>query len=241
MGREISLFTGLQVFFLPADFDSLKSRFVKSFLYIIAGSAFFLCIVIFYVLSPSARDRGGEIEERPTIFDSAFWTAGSDAEPDFDSLSSQVNPLTGEPYSSEQIERVRKLWQLFPQNSLLPQPAQNRFRQEKEEERRQNIIRDLSAGEAAEEDAVYLFEVRRQEILDRIQLVEHVLTEDWPAETLAGYKEMLDRDRQGLRDLQEEKTSTLTLLRQRRQGSAEPPPVETRDDPLIQPAPPEAE
>ncbi|MBE7440800.1 MAG: hypothetical protein HS115_20320 [Spirochaetales bacterium] len=212
---------------------------MKSFLYLIAGSAFFLCLIIFYVLSP-ANQAGSpdESPERLTLFDTAFWTTGSDGAPDFDRLAGQINPLTGEPYSTEQIERIRKLWQLFPQNSLLPQPALNRFRQEKEEERRQNILRDLSAGEATEADAAYLFEVRRQEILDRIQLVEHVLTEDWPADTLNGYRTMLERDQQALKDLQEEKASALSILRKRREGaSAEPPAVETRDDPLIQPAP----
>ncbi len=189
-------------------------------LYACAGIIFFLGLAIFYFLAPEdnapallAPEAG---RRRLTILDSAFWSADQALEPDFARLTDETNPLTGEPYTADQVERIRTLWRLYPENSLLPQPARNRFRLEKETERFQEIARDLAAGEADLRDVEELFERRRREIQDRIQLVEHVLTESWPGDVMERYRAMLDRDRRLLEEVREERAVALEILKNKK-------------------------
>lgn len=187
--------------------------------YAFAAVAFLLALATFYLLAPPDRSSSFTSgEKRPlTLFDSAFWLRDSNSEPDFARLTEQTNPLTGEAYTADQVERIRELWRLFPSNSLLPRPAEDRFRKEKAEERMQNIARDLAAGSASESDLDTFYSARRREVEDRVQLVEHVLTETWPEEVMARYRGMREQDKRVLLDLDEERAAALSVLRIRKQ------------------------
>lgn len=194
-------------------------------LYLFAAVIFFLALALFFVLAPSdttpALVGSGE-GRRLTLLDSAFWSADSGAEPDFARLTEEINPLTGEHYTEEQIKRIHQLWKLFPENSLLPRPSRDRFRREKEQERMAEITRNMTSGTASESDIQRFYDARRREAEDRIQLVEHVLTEtNWSSEVLERYKGMLAQDRILLQRISEEKSTALDLLRERKSNPGE--------------------
>ncbi len=194
-------------------------------LYLFAALIFFLALALFYVLAPSDTTPaliGSGDGRRLTLLDSAFWSADANAEPDFARLTDEMNPLTGERYTVEQIQRIQQLWKLFPENSLLPRPSRDRFRQEKEQERMAEVTRNMTSGSASESDIMKFYDARRREAEDRMQLVEHVLTEtNWSVEVLERYKGMLAQDKVLLQRIGEEKTTALELLRERKTGSGE--------------------
>lgn len=194
-------------------------------LYLFAALIFFLMLALFFVLAPADKSPalfGSGDGRRLTLLDSAFWSSDSGAEPDFARLSEETNPLTGERYTHEQIQRIAQLWKLFPENSLLPRPSRDRFRREKEEERMAEITKNMTSGTASESDIVRFYDARKREAEDRIQLVEHVLTEtNWSAEVLERYKGMLAQDKILLQRISEEKSTALELLRERSTGPGE--------------------
>ncbi|MBL8022385.1 MAG: hypothetical protein JNM27_22100 [Leptospirales bacterium] len=198
---------------------SSKSGLTSPVYYAAGFAVFLFALVSFYLLAPadSARATGAE-RKRVTIFDGAFWASGDNIEPAFDELLGEMNPLTGNPYTQDQIERVRKLYRLFPQNSLLPRPASERFRKEKEQERLETLSRQITAGTATESEIKDFYAQKSREVRDRMELVQHVLTEPWEEEVLATYRNILNQDKNREALIAEELQNSLQILKNRQQS-----------------------
>ncbi len=195
----------------------------KRAIYLATAAVFFSIIVLFYIMAPADTNASlfSDTSRRLTLLDSEFWNAGSQSEPDFDGLHGEINPLTQTAYTSDQVERIRKLWRLFPENSLLPRPQHDRFRREKEEERISDAAADMTAGLAAESEIEFFYSRRMREIQDRMQLVEFVLTEQWPPETMERYRAMLGQDKILIERTRAERQVSLEIARAK---SASPEP-----------------
>ncbi|MCE9598804.1 MAG: hypothetical protein K8S54_12625 [Spirochaetia bacterium] len=199
--------------------SSAKSGLTSPVYYVGGFAVFLLAIVAFYLLAPADSARASGIEKkRLTLLDGAFWASGESIEPAFDDLLGEMNPLTGSQYTPDQIERVRKLYRLFPQNSLLPRPASERFRKEKELERLDQLSRQITAGTASENDVKDFYAQKLREVRDRMELVQHVLTESWEEEVLVSYRNILTQDKLRETALAQEQENSLQILKNRKQG-----------------------
>lgn len=122
-------------------------------------------------------------------------------------LKDHTNPLTGEPYTEEQIRRIHFLAETFPQNSLIPRPSKE-FAEQTEKRTRfmDQIAREMAAGIASPERIAAYFDHAERIVKDRIQIAEFVSGEgQWPEAVRAEFNAVNDQSKKLLERLSGER------------------------------------
>jgi microsomal dipeptidase-like Zn-dependent dipeptidase len=138
----------------------------------------------------------------------------------------QTHPITGEPYTKDEITRLKYLRKVFPHNLLLAKTndTATTLSVARQIARQEERARRMTAGTASEAEIHTYYDLQRRLVEDRIQLVNFVLSEsEWNDDVRSRYQNVLATSLGQIAGIEAQRGRSIEIAASRPDPGEEPP------------------